>query len=691
MAKLQNVTLRRAAGSAIGSWFAFLFATANAAADPIAIITTPSGTAQTQIVGDDTLNQIMDQLLPSLQLGQINPITGYAGLGNACGQDYMEGNMTNPGDLPCKPEDPIGPPEGNPGCAEISPMGRPMNSGICDDDFTAPNTQNVSGQGIDVAREATVVITDNASARQYADDATVCPPSSSSDNGDPFAPNAAYAGAGKLRASGTITLEDGTSYTLGANGTGWRDVLRLIYTGCNNTQGTCGSVPRLTRCTSVARKTLIDHWEYIQESGAVAGDASVACTGNSNAACGSGADAGLRAAYRRDENSLEAGIFLSLLGVIEDFTTRKTWVGLPGFTAIPSSFGYCDGGQLEGFTFDANPTSDPNPAFAGFPEARSATNPSLNVQGDPITKPCKPEDVLCGYDHRIGVVRAIRSTEGSSVYPPYQCTKSLFDSIQLINTSRRICPDGSVPAAGQCELPYYLDTATNTKHYNCVANLDTKPGDDPSTYDGRMFNWVMKNDTTGAVEFVTAGVLPEIAQWRQHMATLKTTGLKIGGPIPTSSIVCEESDSARNIGCIVGNTTCTMGSVRRDGAATAPYDDLQEPFRLVNTSGTTTAPSDASITTTDVTSAYPFQRSSFLLNAIGGFKNLTADCTARGGSAAFCGDELTIANALFRPSEATKNIIRQNGLVPLDNPGCVSSLAAAGCGDPSPVPDCTPQ
>lgn len=683
---------RKATVAAVSCGLALLLGASTAPADPIAIITTPSGPTQTQFTGSDTLNEVIDALLPTLPLTQISP-TGYLGLGSTQGQHQMEGSPAT-GEPSCTPTDGDGAPEGNPGCQEIAPMSRELDSHICDDDFLAPNTSNVSAQELAIARDGIVIVTDNTSYRQYADSAAACPSgSANSDNGSPFTPNAAYSGAGKLRSAGTITLEDGTSYTVGANGTGWKDVLRLIYTGCDNTQGTCASIARATRCTSSARKTILDHWEYIQESGAVSGDTSVACSGNSAATCGSGTDAGLRAAYRRDDTSGTTGVFLGLLGLANNTSVnlagRTRWPGsLGAWQTIPTAHLFCDGGSLEDFMFDANPTLDP--AIGNFPALRTGANPAVNPQGDPITKPCKAEDVLCGYDHRIGVVRPIRSGEGINQYPPFQCTKSLFQYVQYISTSLRICPDGSVPKAGQCQFAYYLDSSS-VKHFNCVSNVDTKPSSVPTTYDGRVYNYLMHDDTTGAPEFITAGSLPQVAQWRQHMATLQTTGLKIGGPIPAANIACEEADATRNIGCIVGKTTCTMGWAGREMAATNPYDDSQEAFRLVNPAGTITQPTDNALTTTDPVQGYPFARSLFL-NAIGGFKNVTADCSARGGSSAYCADEVTIVNSLLHQNASVQQIITQAGFIPFPggNGVCTSPLAAATCGDPV-ASDCTPQ
>jgi hypothetical protein len=675
---------------------ALLLGAGAAPADPIATITTPSGTTQTTFTGSDTLNEVIDNLLPTLALGQINPTTGYQGLGSSQGQRQMEGTPAT-GEPTCTPTKTEGQAASiNPGCQEIAPMSRDLDNKICDDDFLAPNTANVSAQEIAIARDGIVVVTDNASYRQYGDSSTACTNASGaadSNNGDPYVVNAAYSGTGKLRSGGTITLEDGTSYTVGANSLGWKDVLRLVYTGCDNTQGNCASVPRMTRCTSVARKTVIDRWDYMVESGAVTGDSEVSCANAGACADNAAHDGGVRAAYRRDDTSGTTGVFLSLIGLANDTTAnltgRKTLVGIAGWTAISSTHMYCDGGQLEDFIFDADPTLDST--LANFPKLRTAAAPTVNVQGDPVTKPCKAEDVLCGYDKRIGVVRPIRSGEGTNIYPPFQCTKSLFDSIQWINTSKRVCPDGSVPSAGQCELPYFLDTTVtpNVKHYNCVANLDTKPSDIPTAYDGRAYNWVMKNDTTGAPEFITAGILPQVAQWRQHMATLQTTGLKIGGLIPAANLICEEVDATRNIGCIIGKTTCAVGWAGREMAATDPYDNLQEAFRITNLSGTVTAPSDTGLTTTDPTQAYPFARSLFI-NAIGGFGNITADCTARGGSAAYCADEVTIVNALLNQSAGTQTIIRNAGFIPNVTGVCVNPPASVGCGSTAASPNCTP-
>jgi hypothetical protein len=212
----------------------------------VAVVVDQGGATQNSWVGSDTLNKVISAVVPTLGLAQI---TSYVDQGSGQGQRQLEGSPKSGTSEPActvgSASDANGYNETNPGCQEIAPMSRQMDKDICEDDITDPggddtSVKNTSGESLAVCGDAIVVITDNASHRAYADDAVAgsCPASgTSSDNTSTFTPNAAYSKTGKLRRSGTFNVEGGASgetYQVGANGMGWKDVLRLVYTGCKN-------------------------------------------------------------------------------------------------------------------------------------------------------------------------------------------------------------------------------------------------------------------------------------------------------------------------------------------------------------------------------------------------------------------------------------------------------------------------
>jgi hypothetical protein len=146
-------------------------------ADPIQVITTPSGTSQSNFEGSNALSEVVNNVLLTLPLLRL--ARGYVGIGSAAGQRQMEGDP-NAGEPACTPTKEEG--DGaylNPGCQEIAPMSGELDSNVCDDDYLSPNAQNVSAQEIAFARNGIVVVTDNGSHRQYADSSAACTNASS--------------------------------------------------------------------------------------------------------------------------------------------------------------------------------------------------------------------------------------------------------------------------------------------------------------------------------------------------------------------------------------------------------------------------------------------------------------------------------------------------------------------------------
>lgn len=705
-------------------------------ADGTPVVVDQGGTGQHNLVGSDTLNNVMDCLVngcsgvSALGLAQIN---NYQGLGSSEGERALAGSP-NAGEPTCTvggATDPNGAPETNPGCQEIAPMTREMQSNICEDDISTPggaSGSNTSAESLAICGDGIVVTTDNKAIAQTADAAGSCVTgpvngfTGNSTNAVPFAPNGSYAGAGKLRRSGTITVGSG-SYVIGDNGTGWKDVLRLIYTGCKNTDGTCGTVDRYTRCTNPVRQAVLNNWYNIVDDGTTS-DAAVKCDGTggtpNNSLCNNASNpaaGGLRHAFRRDDASGTTGFFLGTLGLANNLAAN-----LGGRTALvtglplkPVAIGstanmFCDGGQNEGFVYDTNgctagattctdystspptpnavvcpsygvcppapalplvqPTCTPGTANAcrdfvrDNPSSKSLTCPASGLcpaqpaLGDPITKPCAPEDNLCSWQGRMGVVQALVSTNtlgGVAPFPTMQCTPNSCAAVSWMNIPWAMCPDGTVPSGGTCSVPVFKSGTTTD--FNCMNIQNSRCIKDTSDIDGRAFNFVIK-DSAGSVKFLATN-LPGVAQWRSDMAVLKTSGIpNPGGPInpdPNSTAVprarCQQVDATHMIGCVVANTQCTLGYAGRGLADSASaISQGQEPFRINASTPTNTNIlnflADNGLGAAARPANYAFSRFLYL-SAIGGFGNITSDCLARGGSSAYCADEVKIANAFF--------------------------------------------
>jgi len=201
--------------ASIACGFTLILAAGGASADPLSITTTPAPAGQTTFIGSDTLNEVTDKVLQALRAaGTVTQITSYTGLGSSQGQRQLEGNP-NSGEPTCTPTDSNGAPELNPGCEEIAPMSRQMNSTICDDEVSSGS--NTTAEALAICTDGIVVVTDNGTYTKFADSAGQCATGTSPNTpsgGNFYTVNAAYSGAGNLRSSGTI----GT-YTIGANDT----------------------------------------------------------------------------------------------------------------------------------------------------------------------------------------------------------------------------------------------------------------------------------------------------------------------------------------------------------------------------------------------------------------------------------------------------------------------------------------
>jgi hypothetical protein len=650
----------------------------------------PGYDIENAIVGSDTLNAVMDALLADMLADLVLDPDGYQlylGLGSSIGERALIGGTANAGEPHCAPTDANGGVEGNPGCQEISPMSRELGAAICDDDhdntagaggWTGVNTE---AEGMAICKDGIVLVTDNVSLGQYGNDGAGgspnCTDYAALTNTDNTGSSFPDRGVGTLVHSGTIDIDPpgagAEDYVIGsgslAGTNAWKDAVRLIFTGCDQGDGTCANADdRVARCSSELRTKLLASWDTLFE-------------GTDCGSPGNNCPNGLRKAYRRDDGSGTTGAFLEILGVAASTSANllartRVVAGFAGDTAqpMPTKGAFCDGGHQEGW-FPTNYDGSGNPLFD---------------LGDPIRKPCLPEDDLCAFDGKMPVVRSIRSTvapdplDPVSGYPTHQCTKGKFARKVYITSTLKVCPDGTKPTVAGCKFPYYEEPGTLARNFNCMNQVGSRPLTVPISTDGRSYNFVM-HLTDGTVRLAAgagSSALPQVASWRENMAQLSTAfAANAGfafGPSALGDYVCTEVDATRNIGCLVGKTTCTLGYSGREAAYTTANSAhlLNEPIKLLGFT-----PSDSDIDTGD----YGFARNLWV-NATHGFENLTADCLARGGSVDNCANELLIAQEFYNtgdPGNRIGPLCAAAGYIPKSAIECKGATQSAGCGAPT--------
>jgi hypothetical protein len=654
----------------------------------------------TALEGSDTFNAVMDNMLIDLALVDGNGIETYNGCGSTCGERAMIGNPS--GSEPACVDTDGGE---NVGCQEVAPMSRPMGSAVC----AAGNSEAVGqAEGIAVCKDGVTVLTDNTTLGLYGDDAAACAAYASLTNTDnagspPVFPDR---GVGNLADSGTLPI---SGYTLGAGlpaGNEWRDVLRIVYTGClqgdgdcmtaNGTGNTSSGVPsrkRTERCSSPVRQELLSNWRYLLEGVPCTTDnCEIDLTDGNLALPGHRADdgvddSGLKRAYRRDDSSGTTGVFLEFIGVRANLTGRAKVTatalesvaaagcsaGLPPATAklitpIPEQFAFCDGGHFEGFSPDCqNDVIDP-------------------IGGDPIRKNCSEADDICGPDGKSQVVQAIKSTRGSNPYPTHQCSRGQFAKRNYLASPHNVCPDGSKPSSGQCKLPFFVVTGGG-QNFDCLNPFNSRPSTVPGTTDGRSYNVVMRT-TTGTVDIpVTAR--PEVASWRYNMANMALSGTQniFGKAYAAADYLCTEGDATRNIGCLLTQSTCSMGFAGREAAYTTAtnFHLRNDPFQVRNA-----GPTDAEI----ISGAFPLARDLWF-NAIGGMEQITAQCLARGDNADFCAEQKRIADEFWGTGlggNITSGLCEEAGFVakPRADVSCRGVTATCGAPLTQAMTDCVP-
>lgn len=589
----------------------------------------------TSLVGSDSLNSLLDALLPGVLERAPEGVRIYDGLGSKVGQRQMEGRVLS-GDPACGFEGS----GDNPGCQEIAPMGSLMSSQICDDAEAAGEAESLL-----VGFDAMVLLTDSAAHQQMSVGQCSAEVSPSPNAGGSFVDN----GTGHLRTSGSLPV---TGYVLGENfaaGDEWMDAVRLLYTGCEHDDGACTERPRSERCDSEVRRELLGSWNLLFDG----------------EDCGTGACSQLRHALRPDDSSGLASALLERIGIdASGMVARQTALNGGGFPAqvgdVPESFPYCDGGMEEQYA------------------------PSVNGS-DPIRVDCETDADLCGADGTSGIVQVVRSV-GRLSYPTQQCGRNRFARVAWSNTTQSVCPDGSVPVAGRCNLPFR--EVGGVRDFNCINLHNSRPAT-LGTIDGRVYNSVQR-DSAGNVHFI-GNALPVFASHRQNMVNVDTGFAALNGKsYAVTDAVCQAPDATRAIGCVIAQGSCNIGLAGRGAAASGPNSLAQEPLFV----GTAT-PSNENVLSGD----YPLTRGLYI-GAIGGFETINEDCEERGhadipGASDYCFAQYEVAIAAHTMPPPLRGAIGALGYVAItaDFPGrCVGAQQSAGCGAPTeqPLEACLP-
>lgn len=638
----------------------------------------------------------MDTILSTLRSGgALSPIGSggievYDGVGSSAGERQLEGSPTGTEDL-CDPFDangPAGGPDGNPGCQEISPMSRAMDSSICEDDNAAAN-----GEGMAVCMDGIVVMARNAAIGQYGENAAACTAYNEANTNNNVAgspvPSFPDHSVGRMNFSRSIDCNadgdstDAEDITVGD----WKDVLRLLYSGCLPGDGACNTINRIERCDpnfSAAasdrgskRACLVSNWQNLFQDTTACDSPAGPCQN------------GVLRALRRDDSSGTTQFFLEVLGVGASLTQRTSLLPLgAGCTTIPTNFSFCDGGESE----------------AIFPQGTTCA-----PGGDPLKTRCANDEDICTINQNLGVVLAVRtpiSGNPTLSFPPNQCARGSFAKRQYLNSSQPVCPDGTSPSAGQCRLPFWNNAGV--QDFNCLNRRDSLPPSIPSptTKDGRAYNLVVRNSAGDVLKNEQTPNYPEMATWRINQAVVRMGIGEQSGAYAASELVCNQNSATDIIGCATAQTytapvatapSCMLGFAGREAAALNPFDDRQEPFRL----------NDRGPTNTEVlarkpglplnlATTYPIARFLYV-NAINGFENIEADCLAAGQDPDYCSDELAIAEVFADVTEYLPNTglvwnaCANTGYIPMEynaanptatGPACQGTSVTSGCGEP---------
>ena len=447
--------------------------------------------------------------------------------------------------------------------------------------------------------------------------------------------------AAGFRQSGTL---NNGAYTLGTSVVaGWRDVLRLVYFGLDNTTGSNPSPTAATPlrdCNSLVRQDLVNNYAKLFE----------------DANCGTAGCTQLNHAWRRDNLSGTTDVFRELLlakaypfcsnRFAVDSTATVTYptvlnTGAPLYDDAYQDFDpirrTCAGGQSGGGAFLPAPTN------GGTVQPNFAATAAEQV---------------CGPRGTLGLVLVVRAPVGGTAndisindaFPTKPCLRGTFNlgpapKVPGSATRDTLCPNGDVPlgntaadynpatgqvqgSSGLCLIPAAADGDSQ-----CINGRNNLPAviDPPNpalvATDGRVYNLHMYgpgSTPTYKVDF-EVGKTPTSQTNRQITGAFvrihsTRTSLAAGPTCPGTSgsgRCCDKFDSTDQIGCLANADACSVGFSGRTAIDQA----------LVTNAGTegVFAASLAGIGNRQECIAnvtYPLARKVFI-NSIPGFENAT--------------------------------------------------------------------
>jgi len=471
--------------------------------------------------------------------------------------------------------------------------------------------------------------------------------------------------------------DTGTStYTVGnGNGgfAGWKDVLKLVYTGLDHTTSTTPD------CASPTRKALVANYGKLFQTGCTSGTC----------------PQGLKHAWRRGDASGTTDVFLAALGSplkglasaqIANGKPAKNWFcnATPLNTVNPPPFLNSDGTLNSGTTSTGQSFGGASDYLDGDPIRISCDTTLSDDDGNLVSG-----DNVCNYGGAgalgtpgtLGLVLPVEvptNLDANALYNIPACTAGKFGLAppRLLSpgplpnyitpcpggATSCPCPNGGKLVGTSCWQPYQ-DLGGGARNYNCLNQQQYVQGAVKNgTTDGRTYNLFAKNsngtyaldgfnvpedpssfasgdDTDLTQRYITG------AFYRIHMANVSTG---------STGTTCQKADSTAQIGCLTQADPCTIGYAGREA------DTVNANVVALTVNGI--ADSAANIAKllgpTDPTT-YPLSRKLFF-NTLQGFQNLQ-------------GGELALARCFGNSGSSSANtgtngVIKSKGFIPMDDP-----------------------
>ena len=294
----------------------------------------------------------------------------------------------------------------------------------------------------------------------------------------------------------------------------WRDVLALVYGGVHH------DATPTKNCASDVRRSLVNSWGSLFETGCTAGTCA----------------AGLTRAFRRGDLSGTTDTFVSLVGL----GSMPLAQGVPGAAARVIDF--CN--------------SYASPAVARF------GGQSDFLDGDPIRRTCGANEQACGRDGTMGLVTVVEVPANLSETANYPTQLCGFGQFRLLAPALfggpTICPNGQAKLFNKCFQPV-INNPDGTFTAECLARRFPVQGIGGAGMDGRAYNLVVKN-ANGTYRTDNLGRHITGAYYRVHTSATVAAGAQ----------TCRRSSSTDQIGCLVQANPCALGFAGREATTVVP-------------------------------------------------------------------------------------------------------------------------